>query len=205
METATVSAIDREIRCAKSRELALKLYDRWIRERQNRPDLKIGANLKEVERAAKENFTSQVVKPREKSLSEMRGLKKSMEFPDQVALLAMMELPVLEASALLHRLGRQIAADPEAKYFSPVNMADNCGCGCGCGCGAMASLDLEERLALHHQAKPFSVDPFNELETPAEVRDNLLVREFLASYQAISEEVGVRVNRRYFQMGRDFA
>jgi hypothetical protein len=50
---------------------------------------------------------------------------------DRVALLVMMELPVLETSTLLHRLSRQLAEDPEAKYFSTVNLRDNCGSGCG--------------------------------------------------------------------------
>ncbi len=205
MATASGTVIDKETRSARSRQLAVKLYDQWVRERQNRPDIKTTKDLKELHKIAKENFATQLVKPRERHLAQIRELKQSVEFPEQVALLAMMELPVLETSALLHRLGRQIAADPEAKYFSPINLADNCGCGCGCGCAAMASLDLEDRLALHHQAKPFSVDPFNELDTPTEARDGLLVREFLASFQAISEDIAGRVNRRYFQMARDFA
>ena len=64
-------------------------------------------------------------------------------------------------------------------------MADN-GCGCGCGCAAMADLSYQEKIISHYQTKPYSIDPFNELGTPAEVRDALLVKDFLASYEVLS-------------------
>lgn len=69
----------------------------------------------------------------------------------------------------------------------------------------MANLGYEEKLAVHHQVKPFSIDPFNELETPSDVRDDLLVRDFLQSYERLSTAVSEHVNSRYFQMGREFA
>jgi hypothetical protein len=200
-----MKSIEQEKLSIRSRELAVSLYDKWVRERQTRPDLRFTDNPKELEKIAKENFSSQKAEPRRKHLADLKELNKSMEFPDQVALLAMMELPVLETSTLLHRLSRQVAADPNAVYFSKVNMADNCGCGCGCGCAAMASLGYEEKIILESQAKPYSVDPFNELGTPAATRDKLLALEFIGSFQAISEAVGDKVNRRYFQMAQDFA
>jgi hypothetical protein len=198
-------SLDHEKRSAHSRELALKLYDRWVRERQNRPPIHSSDNLKEMERIAKQNFATQLVEPRKQQLAELKEVKANMDFPDQVALLAMMELPVLETSTLLHRLSRQVAADPAATYFSKVNLADNCGCGCGCGCAAMANLDYQDRVVLHYQAKPYSVDPFNELGIPVEVRDKMLATEFMQSFQALAETVGSKVNQRYYRMAQEFA
>jgi hypothetical protein len=162
-------------------------------------------NTKELRSIANENFRTQLVEPRRNQLKELKELGRSISFADQAALLAMMELPVLESSSLLHRLGRQIAEDPSASYFSKVNMADNCGCGCGCGCAAMAELPYQEQIVLHYQTKPYSIDPFNELGTPTKVRDGLLVKDFLDSYEKLSTSIATRVNSRYFKMGREFS
>ena len=197
--------IEEEKSRGRSRQLAAELYDRWVRDRQRRPDIKAPDNLKELERAAKENFDTQLLRPRQQHMKDLKELKQSVQFSDQVALLAMLELPVLETSTLLHRLARQVAHDPKAKYFSGENLKDNCGCGCGCGCAAMAHLPHEEQILLHHQAKPFSVDPLNELGTTTEVRDALLASEFMDSFRALSQTVSEKVNRRYFQMAQDFS
>jgi hypothetical protein len=123
--------IDQEAASLKSQEIALKLYDRWVRQRQRRGDITCSDNKKDVEKLARANFEAQVVEPRKSHLKEMREVAGSMTMADKVALLVTMELPALESSTLLHRLSRQLAEDPEAKYFSTVNLRDNCGSGCG--------------------------------------------------------------------------
>lgn len=192
----------------RSEELSLSFLDKFVRQRQKRPmpiipddNFRDLEKLKEIEKA---NFSSQYVEPRKRHLQEIKELSKSISFADQAAMLVMMELPGLEASTLLHRLGRQIAADPEAKYFSKENLADNCGCGCGCGCSAQLKLSYEERLVSHFQTKPYSIDPFNELGTKPEVRDSLLVKDFLESYEKLSSSVSEKINQRNFRIGRDF-
>lgn len=197
--------IEKEKNKQKSLKLAVQLYDKWVRERQRRPDIRSSDNPKELQTIANENFKTQMIEPRRKHLNDLKEVGKSATLSDQVALLVMMELPVLETSTLLHRLGRQIAEDPQATYFSKVNLADNCGCGCGCGCAAMGNLSYQEKIVLHHQTKPYSIDPFNELGTTTEVRDALLVEDFLESYQELSDTIAERVNNRYYQMGRAFS
>lgn len=61
----------------------------------------------------------------------------------------------------------------------------------------MASLPYEERINAHFDTKPFSIDPFNELGTPEEERDALLIQDFLHSYEAISNSVSEKINARY--------
>lgn len=197
--------IEHEVAKEKSHKLAVALYDKWVRQRQARPMIRSTDKPKELPAIAKENFETQLVEPRRSQLKDMAGLGRSMSFADQVALLATMELPVLETSTLLHRLARQIAADPKAAYFSKDNMADNCGCGCGCGCLAMADLNYQDRIILHYQTKPYSIDPFNELGTSADVRDSLLVEDFLESFEKLSHSISARINTRYYQMGREFS
>lgn len=68
----------------------------------------------------------------------------------------------------------------------------------------MASLPYDEQILTHHATKPFSIDPFNELGTPKEERDSLLIRDFLESYEGLSKSVLERVDGRYFSMGRNF-
>jgi len=188
----------------RSRELAAKLYDRWVRQRQHRPEIRSSDDPKKLEKIARENFKSQLVEPRKRHLAELRKVADEMSFADQAALLVLLELPTLETSTLLHRLARQLTDDPDATYFSETNLADNCGCGCGCCCAAMVSLDYEEQIATHHRTKPFSIDPFNELETPTEVRDELRTRDFLASFEQLSANVHERVNARYHQIAEQF-
>lgn len=187
-----------------SRALALRLYDRWVRQRQQRHELLVSDDPAQLADMERENFRSQLVEPREKHLNDLKDAAHSMTFADQVGLLVMMEIPTLETSTLLHRLSRQLAQDPEATYFSKVNMSDNCGCGCGCGCAAMVNLSYQEQLVAHHQTKPYSIDPFNELGTSAEVRDSLLVQEFLESFGMLSRSVADRVNHRYFRSVEDY-
>ncbi len=193
--------IEDTIRDQRSKQLALKLYDKWVRGRQNRPPIESTDNKNQLKKIEQENFRTQLVEPRRNQLAELKHVSASVAFPDQAALLVMMEIPTLETSTLLHRLSRQIAADAEATYFSKVNMADNC----GCGCAAMADLSYQERIVSHYQTKPYSIDPFNELGTPAETRDALKVKDFLASYRDLSQTVAERVNQRYFRMAQDFA
>lgn len=189
----------------RSQSIALRLYDRWVRVRQNRPPIRSTDDRKELKKLEAENFRTQLVEPRKRQLEELKEASGSMTFSDQVALLVMMELPSLETSTLLHRLARQVAADPGALYFSKENLADNCGCGCGCGCAAMADLSYQEQIVSHYQTKPYSIDPFNELKTPAKTRDALHAVDVLESYAELSTSVGKRVNERYFQMGQDFS
>lgn len=188
----------------RSRELAVRLYDTWVRDRQKRPDIGYSDDPKDIEELARINHKTQLVEPRRLHLAKMKEVAREMTIADRVALLVMMELPALETSALLHRLSRQLAEDPEAKYFSVVNQADNCGCGCGCCCGAMASLPYEEQISTHHMTKPYSIDPFNEVETPTSERDSLLIRDFLESHESLSQDVSTRINSRYHHMGREF-
>jgi hypothetical protein len=197
--------IEREASTHKSQEVAVRLYDKWVRERQRRPDILSTDNPKELPSIAKNNFKTQLVEPRRSHLQDLKKVVGSMMFADQAALLATIELPLLETSSLVHRLARQVAEDPQARYFSKINLADNCGCGCGCGCGAMVNLDYLDRIAMHHQTKPYSIDPFNELETPANVRDELLAKDFLDSFERLSASISERVNARCFKMGRAFS
>ncbi|MBA4175500.1 MAG: hypothetical protein C0505_02905 [Leptothrix sp. (in: Bacteria)] len=182
----------------------MRLFDGWVRARQNRPPIQSTDSRKELRKIEIENFRTQLVEPRKRQLEELKEASASMSFADQVALLVMAELPSLETSTLLHRLSRQVAADRNAPYFSKENMADNCGCGCGCGCAAMADLSYQEKIVSHYQTKPYSIDPFNELKTPTKTRDALMATEFLESVAHLSASVTRRVNERYFQMGRDF-
>lgn len=199
---------NREVMPASSREMAVKLYDKWVRERQKRTGFESGDHVKspkELAPIARRNFESQVLHPRQNHLRDLKDLGRTLSFAEKVALLALMELPSLEVSSLLHRLGRQLAADADAPYFSRENLADNCGCGCGCGCAAMAELGIADRIILHHEAKPYSIDPFNELDTPAATRDGLLARDFLTSFQRVAEGVAEKVNNRYYRIAQDFA
>ena len=188
----------------KSRELALKLYDRWVRQRQDRPSHEIPINERELKELGLKNLVNQLIEPRQKHLEELKEVAKEMTMADKVALLVKLELPVLETSALLHKLSIQLTKNLDAPYFSKENQDDNCGCGCGSGCSEMAQFPYEKRIYTHHASKPFSIDPFNELNTPEKERDALLIKDFLDSYESLSTSVSERVNQRYFRMGRDF-
>lgn len=124
--------IEQTRQAAKSRKLALKLYDNWVRERQERPkELQCARNKRELEQLRLVNFASQLAEPRQKHLEQLKEVASEMSTADKVALLVMLELPALEISSLLHRLSMQLAARPDATYFAEVNQADNCGSGCG--------------------------------------------------------------------------
>jgi len=114
-----------------SRELAVRLYDVWIRERQHRGDFQFADGKSIVEEHRTHNFAAQTAKPRQKHLEQLREVGKEMSTADKVALLVMMELPALEASTLLHRLSVQVLDRPDATYFDKLNQLANCGCGCG--------------------------------------------------------------------------
>jgi hypothetical protein len=65
--------LEKELQNTRSRELAVKLYDKWVRDRQKRADLKPGdgvKTVKELEPIAKKNFETQVVGPREGHLED---------------------------------------------------------------------------------------------------------------------------------------
>lgn len=196
--------IEQTRHAVRSRELALGLYDKWVHQRQRRPDLRIPQNEEELKALGLENFVNQLAKPRRIQLEQLREVAKEMSTADVVALLVMMELPVLETSSLLHKLSAQLMGDPEAVYFSKVNQSDNCGCGCGCGCAAMINLSPEEQIAAHLRAKPFSIDPFNEVGLEERERDALRAQDFLQSYGALSNTIAERVNSRYFELSRAF-
>jgi hypothetical protein len=68
----------------------------------------------------------------------------------------------------------------------------------------MAGLPYEERIKVHHGTKPFSIDPFNEVGMPEKERDALLIRDFLAAYEALSSNIADRISGRYYRMGHEF-
>jgi hypothetical protein len=187
-----------------SREIAMKLYDRWVRRRQARPSLRVPENKHEYEALGLKNFENQLVRPREQHLQELREVGPKISGADKVALLVSLELPAIEISTVLHKMSAQLALDPGAPYFSKVNQDSNCGTGCGCGCAQMMELPYPERIAAHMQAKPYSIDPFNEANIPEKERDGVLIRDFLESYAALSSAITEQVNRRYFTMGEEF-
>ena len=68
----------------------------------------------------------------------------------------------------------------------------------------MAGLPYEERISIHHNTKPYSIDPFNEVGIQTKERDSLLIKDFLESYERLSQSISERVNQRYHRMGHDF-
>ena len=124
--------IEQTKRAVKSRKLALKLYDNWVRERQRRPkELQCAQSEDELTQLRLVNFRIQLAEPRRRHLEQLKEVAPEMSTADKVALLVMLELPALEISSLLHRLSVQLAARADANYFDEVNQADNCGSGCG--------------------------------------------------------------------------
>jgi hypothetical protein len=191
-------------RRSTSRDLAARIYDDWVRRRQERPGFKVVKSREELGKLGLRNFDTQLASPRKQHLEQLRALGSELAPPDKVALLVALELPVVEASTLMHKLSMQLARDAKAIYFSELNQSDNCGCGCGCGCASLAELPYLERINAHRVAKPFSIDPFNESGLSEKDREELLIRDFIASYEALSTRVTERVNQRYFDMGRSF-
>lgn len=187
----------------ESEELSLKLLNLWVRQRQKRQDLEMPSNERELKELGIKNFVNQIVEPQQSEHKQLKEVAKKISMADKVALLVMQQIPMLENSALLHKLSMQLAEDSQAPYFSKVNQQSNCGCGCGCGCAAMAKLPYEEKIYAHYAAKPFSIDPFNELGVSDKERDSLLIKDFLRSYEKISGSVK-KLNERYFNMGREF-
>lgn len=188
----------------RSRDLAIRLFETWVRQRQRRPGLKIPKNAEELKEMGRENFINQLAKPREKQLEQLKEVVKEMATADIVALLVMMEFPVLETSTLLHKLSAQLMKDPNAVYFSKENQDDNCGCGCGCGCAVMRQYPWDEQIKAHLEAKPFSIDPFDEIGINSKERDSLLIKDFLRSYGALSNAVTQDVNERYINISESF-
>lgn len=119
--------IEQTKREVRSKELALKLYDTWVRERQKRPMIEIPKDKAGLKRLGLKNLVKQHVEPRRGHLRQLRAVAKAMTTADKVALLVMLELPVLETSALMHRLSIQLTENPKATYFSQVNQDWNCG------------------------------------------------------------------------------
>lgn len=190
----------------QSAKLAIRIYESSVRDRQSRrDDLRIPEGDNDLEEARSRNFEAQALEPRRDLLRQIREAGDALSTADKVSLLVMTEISAIDASTLLHRVSAQLEADPEARYFSKVNMADNCGCGCGCGCRVLQALPEAERIAMHRQLKPFSIDPFDEAQIPREQRDSLLIRDFLASYEGLTASVRKTVEQRYFRAGREFA
>ncbi|MCP4118500.1 MAG: hypothetical protein GY737_24500 [Desulfobacteraceae bacterium] len=52
--------------------------------------------------------------------------------------------------------------------------------------------------------KPYSIDPFNEVGIPEKKRDELLAKDFLNSFESLSDAVSEFVNERYYAMGEAF-
>ena len=118
-------------RTIESKELALELFDKWIRERQKRPEIRCSDKKQELEKIRQENFANQLARPRQRHLEQLKKVAKAMTTADKVALLVMMELPALEISTLMHRLSIQLAENKDAAFFSKVNQVAACGSGCG--------------------------------------------------------------------------
>lgn len=194
--------LEKKYESSKSRQLVIKLLDTFVRGRQRRAFVVPKDTKKELEKLGLQNFIYQVIDPRKSHLTKIKKLKEELEFSDIVALLVMMELPALEISTLLHRLSTQLMENAEATFFSKENQAFNCGCG-SC-CSAMMDMPYEQRINVHMDAKPYSIDPFNELEIPERERDSLLVRDFLDSFHAISHKASDLINLRYFEIGKTF-
>jgi hypothetical protein len=192
-------------RRARSRGLASRLFDAWVRRRQDRPGFVVCETEKELGELGLRNFEVQLAGPRARHLEELKEFGEDLDPAEKVALLVALELPAVEISTLLHKLSIQVAGDSEARYFSEVNQFDNCGCGCGCGCFAMQDLPPAERLHQQKTAKPFSIDPFNESGFSEKDREALRVSDFLESYEALSTGISASVNQRYFEMGRSFS
>lgn len=114
-----------------STEKALELYEIWVNERQNRPDVKCSEDKAGVNELRKENFSNQVVKPRKNHIEQLKKSSRDISFADMVSLLVMLELPAIEISTLLQRLNSEMLDNPTARYFSEVNQVARCGCGCG--------------------------------------------------------------------------
>jgi hypothetical protein len=51
-----------------------------------------------------------------------------------------------------------------------------------------------DRIKTHAETKPYSIDPFNEAGIPTKDRDELLIRDFLASYESLAARVAEKVN-----------
>lgn len=187
-----------------SRRLALKLYGKWVRERQLRPDLTIPKTKKELDSLGLENFNRQLGEPRRRHLKELKEYGSQLTTADKVALLFMLELPALEISTLLHKLSAQLMQDPDAIYFSEINQACNCGCGCGSCCSLMMDFPWDKRIKTHLDIKPFSIDPFNEVGLEAKERDTLLIRDLINSFEALSNIVSDNINNKYYQLGDIF-
>lgn len=187
-----------------SEKIALKIYDKNLRDRFNRSELETCKTETDLKRIGSKNFGTQLVEPRRKFVKQIKEMGDKISTADKVALLMMEELPTLETSALIHKLSMQMAHDPGAIYFSKYNQASNCGCGCGCGCSVMMNLPDHERVIKHYEAKPYSIDPFNEVGLTEEERGSLQIKDLLDSYERISNSVVNKVNRRYFNMAREF-
>lgn len=183
----------------KSIELASKLYDSWVKERQTRPDHKIPKTKEDLKELRLINFENQLATPRRKHLEQLKKSAPEMSTASVVALLVMLELPPLEISTLLHKLNFQLNKDPNDVYFSQTNQQNNCGSGCGSGCAFMSELPWVEQINTHMDAKPFSIDPFNEVGLPEKERDSLLIKDFLRNYEALSESISEGINKRYFK------
>jgi hypothetical protein len=175
---------------SSSQQALVKMYESWVIDRARRRDeFTPTASEENLTKVRELNFRVQELEPRRTALAELKGAAASVSTADKVAMLVVLELSRLNGSVLIERLTAQLAADPNARYFSPSNMADNCGCGCGCGCATLQRFPYEERIALHRQLKPFSIDPFSEAGISAEARDSLLVKDFLTAYESVGETV----------------
>jgi hypothetical protein len=107
----------------RSRELAVKLYDMWVRQRQERKELHCtdskGREIdwkKDPENLRRENFVNRLAGPREEHLAQLKRMGKEMTTADKIALLALVELPAVEISSLMHKLSLNLAKDPKGVY-----------------------------------------------------------------------------------------
>ena len=91
------------------KDLALKLYDTSIHERQKRPDFLVPKREADLKDIGMKNFSSQLAQPWREHLEQLAEVASEISTADTVALLVMLELPALEISTLLHRLSIQLA------------------------------------------------------------------------------------------------
>jgi hypothetical protein len=186
-----------------SAKIALRLYDNHIRERFNRNKLEPYKDQADLERIGNKNYITQLLEPRRKFVQQLKEAGDKVTTADKVALLWIEQLPTLEISALIHKLSVQALHDPNAIYFSKLNQADNCGCGgCNQGSGCGKNMSFEDKYQLVTRAKPYSIDPFNEVGLTDVERDSLKIKDLLGSYEKISDGVA-KINRRYFDLHRE--
>lgn len=180
----------------ESKEIATKLYFSWVQERQEREGFRVPDTRENYKKLGLNNFKVQHAKPRRNHLKVLSKVAKDLTTADTVALLVMLELPALEITTLLQKMRNQLNQEENALYFSKTNQFNNCGCGCGSCCAYMEDMPWDQQINSHLDAKPYSIDPFNEVGIPQKERDALLIKDFLKSYKELSGSIVKKINEK---------